>query len=104
MARMCAETKRLIAEGKCRRDDYRQIVLPNGLYVPGNIIGQNLKEQIKEWYMRNPGQTKAQMMVTIEEVEDNLMMDSFILSKLERIERLKKELQQLRDPALFAYT
>lgn len=53
--------------------------------------------------MRNPGQTKAQMMVTIEEVEDDPMMDSFILSKSEQIERLEKELQRLRDPALFAY-
>ena len=42
--------------GKLKHNVDGKVVLPTGAFVPHDIPGNLLKEQIDEWHRRNPGQ------------------------------------------------
>ena len=119
--RNCAEVLESIKEGKCKRNTDGKVILPSGAFVPRNIPGQWLRDQIDEWHRRNPNQlAAAQMMYRVlangisntDEPEpprpvlatrqthpnlfNNTTVPSLQLSAQERIDSLERELYQLR--------
>jgi hypothetical protein len=64
----CEVTQELIRNGECKINSDSKVVLPNGQFVPRAIPGKLLRERIKEWHRRNPGQittTQSSMMYAV---------------------------------------
>ena len=62
----CPKVTKYIWIGKCKQNIEGKVILSSRAFVPREITGGNLKDQVDEWYCRNPGQLATrQMMFTV---------------------------------------
>jgi len=52
----CLKVLKYIEEGKIHKNQKGHIVLSSGAYIPRNIPGQWISDQVDEWHRKNPGQ------------------------------------------------
>jgi hypothetical protein len=55
LIRDCQLAIQYIKDGKCTRDQYNRLVLPNGMNIPRHIMARTLRERFDIWHAQNPG-------------------------------------------------
>ncbi|ETW75998.1 hypothetical protein HETIRDRAFT_422610 [Heterobasidion irregulare TC 32-1] len=71
----CPDVTKYIQIGKCKRNIEGKVVLSSGAFVPREIIGSNLKDQVDKWHRRNPGQlATGQMIFMVNAAPTHLMI------------------------------
>src|SRR5271168_177063 len=96
----CAGVDQYIKAGKCRRNHEGRIILSTGAFIPRDIPGNNFRERIDEWYLRNPGQLAAASLIhTIDTrilYNNEKAQDIYQLSSKDGVANLEAELFSLR--------
>lgn len=59
----CKIVAKFITAGKCKQNQDGKVVLPQGIFVPRDIPGAWLKDQINEYHHCNPNQPTAVLLI-----------------------------------------
>ena len=95
--RECPVVNKYIKQGKCRCNIDGKVVLSTGAYVPQEIPGTLLQEQIDEWHWHYPGQLATATLVhTINKSLLYPPQPTYQLSSSDRITYLESELYALK--------
>ena len=93
----CKVVDEYVQAGKCRCNINGKVVLLTSAYVPREIPGTLLMEQVDEWHRWNPGQLATATLVhTIDKVLLYPLQPTYQLSSSDRIAHLEAELFTLK--------
>lgn len=101
----CPRVEEDIAAGLVRRNAEGKVVLASGAFPPRSLPGNNIRERVREWHKRFPGQTAKGQLTSntgagtmLFEISDEPTpsVHTFSLSSNDRIEALERELLVLR--------
>ncbi|KZT00628.1 uncharacterized protein LAESUDRAFT_764461 [Laetiporus sulphureus 93-53] len=94
----CKHIEEDIKSGKCMRNSAGKVVLPNGFFVPCNIPGIIIHDQIYEWHRRNQSTVQTQASISAASLFEVSPEEhsTFALGDDDRIRALEQELYSLR--------